>query len=410
MQNDQILDHLFRFEYGKMVSSLTRIFGINNLELVEDAVQDSFHKATIYFRENGVPENPAAWLRKVARNRIVDLFRKVNVQNKNDKFSDPSAISMNEVFSEDEIEDNQLRLLFTICHPSLKLRDQIIFALKTFSGFTHHEIAHALLLTSENVKKTLSRARKNIKSNKIEFQVPGGKGLSDRLENVHLVIYLLFNEGFHSSGKDHLIRKDLVAEALRLNGLLIDRFQNSNTKALMAMMCFHAARLDSKISPENDLIKLKYQDRNLWNKALIDRGHYHMNEAVKSAEFSRFHWEAAIAGEYARTASFETINWKNLEKYHRSLIASHPTPINQLNLCVIINQQGRPSEALSMLETINLGDLKGKEHLYYSVSAEIYRALGNLSMSISHLENALKTASNKAERKLITAKIKELTI
>lgn len=408
MSCDQILDHLFRNEYGKMVSSLTRIFGVSNLELIEDAVQDSFKKAILHFRDKEVPENPSAWLKTVARNRVVDLFRKANVKNRNEHLSGPTAISMNEVFSENEIEDNQLRLLFTICHPSLKSRDQIIFALKTFSGFKHNEIANALLISTENIKKSLLRARKNIKLQEIKFKVPECSELEQRIEHVHLVIYLLFNEGFHSSGKGALVRKDLVAEALRLNGILIDRFNTSNSKALMAMMCFHAARLDSKISSESDLIKLKYQDRSLWNQALILRGHQHMTEATKEEVYSRYHWEAAIAGEYVKSSSFENINWKHLEHFHRNLISTHPSPINLLNLCVILNQQAHSDEALALIKEIKLADLKGKEHLYHSVAAEIHKSLGKVSIAKNHLDQALESAANEAEKGLIIEKISDL--
>ncbi|WP_235295230.1 RNA polymerase sigma factor [Portibacter lacus] len=403
-----MIDHLFRHEYGKMVSSLTRIYGIANLDLIEDAVQDTFQKAVLYFRNNELPENPEGWLRTVAKNRAIDLFRKVSSQNKYENISGTSFITMQEVFTDHEIEDSQLRLLFTICHPSLKLKDQIIFALKTFSGFSRKEIAAALMISQENVKKSLFRARKNIDLNQVKFEVPSGEQFKERIASVHLAIYLLFNEGFHSSNKEKLIKKDLIAEALRLNGLLIDRFDLPESKAMMAMMCFHAARLEAKISDDNHLIKLKHQERQKWNFQLILKGHQWMEEAVETDEYTRFHWEAAIAGEYINARTYEETDWAKLEIYHRNLILLLPTASNFLNLAVILNQQGKTTQAKETLESIDLENLKGREYLFYSVFAEIYSTMKDYMLAREMLTKALNAVNNISEKSLILQKLQDL--
>ncbi|WP_235297994.1 RNA polymerase sigma factor [Portibacter marinus] len=402
MTSDKIIDHLFRHEYGKMVSSLTRIYGIQNLELIEDAVQDTFKKAVLYFRNHSLPDNLQAWLRTAVKNRAIDLFRKAATHKKYDQASGPGFMSMSEVFSDHEIEDNQLRLLFTICHPGLKTKDQIIFALKSFSGFSITEIAGALLLDKENVKKTLQRARKKLQRDPIAFQVPTGAAFNERIDVVHLAIYLLFNEGFHSSGKDSLIRKDLVAEALRLGGLLLDKFKEHETSALMALMCFHAARLNAKIDDEGNLIKLKYQDRKRWNYQLVWKGHLHMEHAVETKIFTRFHYEAAIAGEYVMAENFDQINWRKLENYYTHLIRIHSTPLNILNLAVIQHQSMESDKALKTISKIQPFQLKGKEHLYHAVLAEIQMALQNYEAAQAEIEHALALVQNQSERKLLT--------
>ncbi|GLR18472.1 DNA-directed RNA polymerase sigma-70 factor [Portibacter lacus] len=408
MKPELMIDHLFRHEYGKMVSSLTRIYGIANLDLIEDAVQDTFQKAVLYFRNNELPENPEGWLRTVAKNRAIDLFRKVSSQNKYENISGTSFITMQEVFTDHEIEDSQLRLLFTICHPSLKLKDQIIFALKTFSGFSRKEIAAALMISQENVKKSLFRARKNIDLNQVKFEVPSGEQFKERIASVHLAIYLLFNEGFHSSNKEKLIKKDLIAEALRLNGLLIDRFDLPESKAMMAMMCFHAARLEAKISDDNHLIKLKHQERQKWNFQLILKGHQWMEEAVETDEYTRFHWEAAIAGEYINARTYEETDWAKLEIYHRNLILLLPTASNFLNLAVILNQQGKTTQAKETLESIDLENLKGREYLFYSVFAEIYSTMKDYMLAREMLTKALNAVNNISEKSLILQKLQDL--
>lgn len=410
MTSNQIIDHLFRSEYGKMVSSLTRIFGVSNLEMVEDAVQDSFQKALTNWESNGIPDIPEAWLRTVAKNRVIDLLRKTNSAKEVDlkTMTGAHAIAINEVFSDHEIEDNQLRLLFTICHPSLKIQDQIIFALKTFSGFSRKEIASALLKSEENIKKSLTRARKNVFENNIAFEVPVASELLDRIKNVHLVLYLLFNEGFHSAGKDQLIRKDLVAEAMRLNELLITRYNDEISKALMAIMCFHAARIDSKVSENNQLILLEAQDRSKWNYNLILKGHQYMTEAVVSGNYSRFHWEAAIAGEYVSNSKFDDIAWDKLIIYYSNLLALVPSAINQLNLCAIYLQIGNLEQSSALFESINIDDMKGRSYLYYSVGSEIWLKKKQIDKAQEFLESALLAVENKLESDLILAKLEKL--
>ena len=388
-----------------MVSSLTRLYGFENLELIEDAVQDSFQKALLKFREEPLPDNLKAWLRTSIKNRAIDLFRKSKTKSKYENISGPGFMSMGEVFSEHEIADSQLSLLFSICHPALKTKDQIIFALKTFSGFSMEEISSALLLDKENTKKALQRARKKIRAQGISFAIPSGADLVDRIQSVHLAIYLLFNEGFHSSSKDSLLRQDLVAEALRLNGLLLERFKDTNSRALMALMCFHAGRIHGKLDERGGLIKLKYQDRRKWNFELIMKGHMHMEQAADADVYSRFHWEAAIAGEFVNAVNFESTNWKRLTHFYENLIALSPSPINFLNLAAILNQDKKHEKALAILEQIEAASLKGREYLYCSVYAEIHASLEDYQEALSWHQKALQMVKNESEKLLIKDKI-----
>jgi RNA polymerase sigma factor (sigma-70 family) len=251
----QLIDHLFRHQFGKMVSILTRIFGLAHLETIEDAVQDTFIKAMGAWR-NGIPENPEAWLTQAAKNRTIDLFRQLKSEKERAPYfeSGPAAIAINELFLDREIADSQLRMIFTACHPALDPRDQIAFALKTISGFSQSEIASALLTKEESVKKRLSRARNMIRDAQLAFAIPQGNELSDRLPRVLEVLYLIFNEGFHSGQKEMLVRKELCAEAMRLCKMLVDHKEvcSPNVQALFALMCFQAARLDSKVNELQD--------------------------------------------------------------------------------------------------------------------------------------------------------------
>lgn len=411
MEKDKLgkfgIDHLYREEYGKMVSSLIRVFGIGYLNEIEDAVQDSFYKAIRNWPEQGIPEIPEAWLRKVSRNSIIDIFRKMksNLHHEKKISSGAGIIPVFEVFSEYEIADNQLRLLFTICHPKLSRRDQLIFALKSFSGFSRKEIAAALMQSEENIKKALSRSRKLIAVSEMKFEVPTGVALEERLESVHLVIYLLFNEGFHSAGRSYLVREDLVAEALRLGELLVEKWENKNTYALMALMCFHASRLNAKISDDNVLISLKDQDRSKWSKPLMMRGHFYLNRAVEHQPYSRFHWEAAIAGEHARAERFESTQWLNLEHYYTQLIKIEASALNLLNKCVILLKLDRTLEAEDIWKKMDSDQLSGRKYLYFAVGAEIYQNLKDVIAAGQLLEKALKLTENESERQFIRKKL-----
>ena len=213
----KLIDHLFRHHSGKMVSVLTRIFGLSNLEIVEDAVQDTFLKASINWRKQ-IPDNPEAWLTKAAKNRVLDIFRRIKTERKHlpELKNGIESIAINELFLENEIEDAQLRMIFTACHPKLDPKDRIAFALKTISSFSSKEIASALLTKEGTIRKRIFRARKTIQESKIEFKIPQGKALPIRIESVLEVLYLIFNEGFHSNNKNILIRKELCGEAMRL--------------------------------------------------------------------------------------------------------------------------------------------------------------------------------------------------
>ena len=407
MGKQQIIDHLFRHQYGKMVSILTRIFGLAHLETIEDAVQDTFIQAMITWRK-GLPENPEAWLTKAAKNRTIDLFRKLNAEKKRlPKIeSGPTAIALNELFLDNEIADSQLRMIFTACHPILNSKDQISFALKTVSGFSSKEIASALLLKEETVKKRLVRARKAIARQKIAFQIPQGKDLPQRLNRVLEVLYLIFNEGFHSNKKEILIRKDLCGEAIRLCKMLLKNTltRQPSAYALFALMCFHAARLDSKINGANEIIDLKNQDRKKWYFPLIKLGNEAMNKAVETELFTSYHYEAAIAVEHLKAKSFEMTNWAKILSWYEKLYQLQPSPFNLLNLAMVQLQRTDYVKAFNLLKQINPKDLEQRAYLYYGSYAEYFVLTGEIKKALKSIDTALQLVRNEAERQFLLKK------
>lgn len=401
------IDHLFRHHYGKMVSVLTRIFGLSHLETIEDAVQDTFLKASISWRNNP-PEHPEAWLTQSAKNRVLDLFRKLKAERERipDITSAMEAMSLHELFLDTEIADSQLRMIFTACHPQLDPKDRIAFALKTVSGFSNKEIAAALLMKEETIKKRLSRARKFVQNDSVQFQIPKGKELPNRLETVLEVLYLIFNEGFHSNRQDILVRKDLCAEALRLGNLLIRNTttKKANVYAVFALMCFHSARIDAKTNADDELMDLKTQDRNLWYFPLIKMGDAAMNKAVETDVFSSYHYEAAIAAEHLKAPTFEDTNWKAILKGYENLYKLHPMPIHILHMAVVQLQLKNLSACAKLLSELKPEDLEQRAYLYHGTTAEYFLANQEFKKALDSIDKAIALVSNQQEKQYLEKK------
>ena len=250
-----------------MVSICTRIFGLDHLDTIEDAIQDTFIYALKSWQTQ-LPENPEAWLVKAVKHRIIDLLRKISAEDAriNRLSAGIETTAINELFTDEEVDDSVLRMLFAACNPQLDPKDQIAFALKTISGFSRKEIAASLLLKEETVKKRLLRARNTFVKNQITFEIPLGKDLQSRINRVLEVIYLIFNEGFYSAKKDAVIREDLCGEAIRLSKCVLKKSisQTSDGFALHALLCYLSARMKSRITDTGEVIRLKEQDRSLW--------------------------------------------------------------------------------------------------------------------------------------------------
>jgi RNA polymerase sigma-70 factor (ECF subfamily) len=397
----QLIDHLFRHHSGKMVSVLTRIFGLKHLDIIEDAIQDTFIKASLGWRTKQ-PENPEAWLTKAAKNRVVDIFRKLKAEQNHlpNINQGTNTIAISDLFLDTEIEDAQLRMIFTACHPKLDAKDRISFALKTVSGFSTKEIASALLTKEDTIKKRLSRARKTIQKTNITFKIPQGKALKTRLETVMEVLYLIFNEGFHSNKQEKLIRKDLCGEAIRLVQMLLTNplTRTPDAYALCALMCFHASRLDSKTNAENELLDLKNQDRRLWYFPLIKLGNTMMNKAVEDSGFSCYHYEAAIAAEHLKARTFETTNWQKILHWYQCLQALQPMPSHLLTMSVVCLQTNDFKLAKHYLDQLNPEDFQQRSYLFYGAKAEFYAKTNHIKKASKYFDLALLTVSNTLEK------------
>lgn len=390
-----------------MIAVLTNIFGLPHLELIEDALQDTFVKATLQWRKK-IPENPEAWFIKSAKNRTIDLLRKVKAdQVRSDKISHGAAsIHLNDLFLDHEIEDSQLRMIFVACHPELAPEEQLAFALKIISGFSLKEISAALLTKEETIKKRLSRARKKVAEKQIRFEFPDKSELSARLAGVLRVIYLIFNEGFHSTKREQLVDRELCGEALRLNQLLLKKemLRSGSSYALFGLLCFHAARLESKVSENNSIIDLENQDRSLWHFPLIKIGNDSMNKAVTYPDRSKYHLEAAIAAEHLKAKSFQYTDWHAILALYKKLQQQNPNELGRLNIIIVLIQLKKFDLVAGELPLIDESKLNQRAYLLWATWADFHYRTGDKESALRYIDKALETVNNELERNYLLKK------
>lgn len=407
----KLADHLFRHESGKMVAVLSRVLGLQNIEAAEDIVQDTLLQAMSSWGYGQIPDNPSAWLYRVARNKAIDLLRR----EKRFKEITPQyayllqseytlSPAVNNLFLENEIEDSQLRMIFACCHPSIPEESQIALTLKTLCGLSAHEIAKAFLTTEETVSKRIYRAKEKIQAGKIELEVPQGNELSVRLNTVLKSLYLFFNEGYNSSHPDELIREDLCREAMRLCYLLASHPLTAlpRSNALLALMCFQSSRLNARMDDKGNIIVLKYQDRSKWSRQLIQQGLDLLETAAEPFEVSTYHLEAAIASVHAAAPSFEQTDWKSIYHLYEMLYELQPNPVVAMNKAIASSYAISRQNALAELQKI-----KGLEHhhLYFASMGEIHFDMNEKEKARSYFEKALSLTSSASEQQLLLKKI-----
>lgn len=414
----QLTDQLFRHESGKMVAILTKIFGIENLELSEDVVQETFISAVQSWSLKGLPGNPSAWLMQVAKNKTIDALRKNKYAQQID-FNHPDrkllqseytlSVQIEKLWQEDEIKDDLMQMMFACCHPDLSPENQITLILKTLCGFSTAEIAKAFLTSEDTISKRIYRSKEFFRERKIKPEFPALQQLNNRTEAVLKTIYLIFNEGYNSSHSNELIRKDLLAQAMYLCKLLCENrhTQSPPVFAAMALMCLQAARINSRISPEGEIILLAQQDRSQWNRQLIEEGNDWMNKAAFGDAVSSYHIEAAIAFEHCIALKFEDTNWQQILAWYDVLVKIHPTAFVALNRMTVVFKITGPVETLQQLQQSPFLKDWEKHYIYYSLLGEIYSS-SDKKKAKANFEKAITLTQSEAEKKLLRRKIENL--
>ncbi len=406
----QLVEHLFRQEAAKIVSALTGSFGLRHLELIEDAVQEALLKALRIWSFGTIPPNPAAWLMQVARNHALDqLRRNTRWREKEDEIvrhqqlSDPPEVKP--IFSDDEIRDDQLRMMFACCHPTLARESQVALALKLLCSFSVEEIARAFLANSETIAKRLTRARDRLRS-EVAFEIPSGPDLMPRLDSVLDALYLLFNEGYNASHGEELIRVDLCQEAIRLTSLLAGHPAGDvpKTHALLALLLFQAARLSARVDAAGEILLLQNQDRSLWDQKKIADAFHHLERASSGAA-SEFHLQAGIAACHCAAESYESTDWKKILLLYDLLLEVNPSPVIALNRAVALSKVRGTEAGLRAIEGIENDELLKRYYLFYAVRGEFYLSSRNTAAARENFQRALCLTNIPAEQHFLRKKL-----
>lgn len=407
-----LVENLFRQEAGRLVAVLTRILGLHNLPLAEDLVQETLCEALEVWKYGRVPENPAAWLTRCARNRAIDAIRREKVRR---KFASDVAMlldsewslvsTVDRLFSEAEIADDQLRMMFACCDDGNASEVQVALILKMLCGFGVAEIAQGFLTSEAAVEKQLSRG-KRVLADLGELAEVSGAAVVARLDAVHRALYLLFNEGYHSTQASMAVREDLCREAIRMAMLLAAHPLTGvpKTLALAALFSFHAARLSARVREGDGLVLLREQDRSLWDRRLIGQGFALLDRSSAGDEMSEYHVEAAIASVHCAAERVEDTQWAEILGLYELLYRLRPTPVVALNRAIVIAEVHGAERGLDAIDAIDGAERLSEYPFFHAARAECLRALGRHDDARCALDRAIEVARTDAERHLLTSK------
>jgi RNA polymerase sigma-70 factor (ECF subfamily) len=410
----ELTEHLFRHEWGRMVGAVTRIFGVHNLPLAEDVVQEAFCRATEVWSFRGVPENPSAWLMATAKNCALDVLRRERTARTfapelGRVLESEWALApvVEELFMPNAIKDDQLRMMFSCCHPRLSEESQVALILHILCGFSVDEIASVFVSGHAAIEKRITRAKKLLAGSKRLFDVAAPADFSARLPSVRQALYLLFNEGYHGASPEAAIRSELCREAMRLAALLLDHPLGAvpATYALSALMCLNAARLPSRSDSSGNLTVLADQDRSLWDQELIHEGLKLMELSAAGAELSEFHIESAIAATHATASRVEQTDWSRIVGFYDTLMTIKPSAIVALNRAIAVAERDGPEHGLEEIRaTVDEERLDGYP-FYAAAIGELELRSGRHKLARQYFERAAAQARNRMERDFLKRRI-----
>jgi RNA polymerase sigma factor (sigma-70 family) len=408
-QVQESLDHLFRHQAGQMVSVLSRIFGLQYIDSIEDAVQESLVAALNKWPFTGMPENPKAWLIETAKNKMLDRVRRIS------RFRETSvdandfdlpAVENCDVHFAGEISEDQLRMIFACCHPSIQPDAQVALTLKIVSGFSIAEIARAFLSKEDAVAKMITRAKQKLRENRVELEMPPAE-IPGRLAAAVKVLYLMFNEGYAASEGKDLVRKDLCFEAIRLCEFLAAHPVTDTPKinALAALFLFQGARLSSRYGRLGELIVLEDQDRSLWDKKSIGRALNYLQRSAAGDELTDYHLEAEIAANYAIAETYEDTNWPQILDCCELLQKRNFSPVVELNRITVLGKIYGAERAIKELNASHIDSKLKDNNLYHITRAHFLAETGEMDEAITAYKRAVELTHNEPVRRFLEKKI-----
>lgn len=405
MDSSELLPHLFRTEYRKIIAVLCKRFGLAQIGIAEDIASETFLTAAQAWGVEGIPQNPTAWLYTVAKNKAANQLKRnwIFETKISPELSDHIEVTTEIDLSPAHIEDSQLQVMFALCHPSIPSESQVGLCLRLLCGFGIDEIASAFLTSKETINKRLLRAKEKLREEAVVIELPPLHEMDGRLSSVLTCIYLLFNEGYYSGSKDSTLRKDLCLEAIRLCISLVEnkKTNTAEVNALLALMCFHTSRFNARFTLEGQAIIYDEQDISLWNSEWISKGGYFLNQSASDGKVSRYHLEAGIA--YWATHRKDTAEkWQSMLQLYEQLLEISYSPLACLNMIYVYSRIYGKEKAIVKAEQLAL-DTK----FYFMLLGELYTDVDD-QKAIAHFNSAIARAKTIAERSSIERKIDKL--
>ncbi|HTI41487.1 MAG TPA: RNA polymerase sigma factor [Vicinamibacterales bacterium] len=406
----QTIEGIYETESRRVLATLIRVLG--DFDKAEEALHDAFRAALEQWPRDGVPRSPRAWLVSAGRFKAIDAARRQKRFDPLDEVGEKADVAFIDTTAwadEASVEDDQLRLIFTCCHPALAPEAQIALTLREVCGLTTEEIAHAFLTPAPTLAQRIVRAKAKIRDAKIPYEVPARADLPDRLDAVLRVIYLVFNEGYAASSGRQVTRHDLSAEAIRLGRLLVDLLPEPEAQGLLALMLLHDSRRAARTSHDGDVILLEDQDRGLWNRQQIGEGTRLIEQSLSTGRAGPYAIQAAIAAVHAEAPNAAATDWDEIVGLYDVLMEMSPSPVVELNRAVAIAMRDGPAAGLAIIDALLArGELKDYR-LAHAAHAELCRRLGRTADARASFERALKLTKQEPERRFLERRLEELS-
>jgi Predicted RNA polymerase sigma factor containing a TPR repeat domain len=411
----ETLDRVFREEYGRMIATLIRLSG--SFDLAEESLQEAFASAAADW-ERSVPQNPGAWLTRVAHRKLIDSLRREKVRS--DKLpqlqnqTEASPLPGHDDFTakpEGNVDypDDRLRLIFTCCHPAINRDAQVALTLRTLGGLATPEIARAFLLPESTLAQRLVRAKAKIRAARIPYQVPSRELLPQRLQSVQAVIYLIFNEGYVATVGEQLLRSDLCAEAIRLGRVLCELMpDDSENLGLLALLLLQDSRRLARTDSQGDLVTLEEQDRSRWDVGEIKEGLRLLERAILQRTVGVYQLQAAIAAVHARARTEVETDWSQIVRLYENLMRIHPSPVIALNHGAAVAMSEGYEKGLKLIEAAGVSEKLEEYYLFHAARADLLRRLGRSEAAALAYKRALELTTNRVERRYLRRRLGEM--